>query len=182
MVFSAMSSIEAIAIVESVKGMRAFSAIPAFLFASIAVAGLSADLIKISVGRMRPKLLFAHDLYGFTGLAWRPDHWSFPSGHTATIVALMAALWWLWPEHLLFYIIVAAIVAGSRVAVGAHYPSDVIAGAFIGVAATRGVAWMFAAWGIDLAASRRGESDLGSVPPWPCRWFCELAASRRARR
>jgi lipid A 4'-phosphatase len=166
----------------SAQSMRNFSSVPAFLFVSIAAAGLSADLIKIGVGRLRPKLLFADDLYGFTWLAWRPDHWSFPSGHTATIVALMAALWWLWPRHLLFYILVAAIVAASRVGVGAHYPSDVIAGAFIGVAATRGVVWIFAGWGIDLAASQGGESDLSAAPPWPCRRFCEFAARRRARR
>ena len=41
---------------------------------------------------------------------WRPDHWSFPSGHSATIVALVAALWFLWLQRLLFYILVAAIV------------------------------------------------------------------------
>jgi lipid A 4'-phosphatase len=167
---------------ERAKSLRALSAVPAFLFASIAVAGLSADLIKIAVGRMRPKLLFGRHLYGFTGPAWRPDHWSFPSGHTATIAALMAALWWLWPQHLLFYIFAGAIVAVSRIVVGAHYPSDVIAGAFIGVAAVRGVAWVFAAWGIDLAAARRGGYDLGAAPPWPCRGFRQLAASRRARR
>ncbi len=78
------------------------------------------------------------------GSAWRPDHWSFPSGHTATIVALMSALWWLWPRHLLFYILVAAIVAGSRIVVGAHYPSDVMAGALVAVLSTRYVALMFA--------------------------------------
>jgi membrane-associated phospholipid phosphatase len=139
-------------------------------------------LIKIAVGRIRPKLLFGRHLYGFTGLAWRPDHWSFPSGHTATIAALMAALWWLWPQHLLFYIFAGVIVAASRIVVGAHYPSDVIAGAFIGVTAVRGVAWVFGAWGIDLAAARRGGYDLGAAPPWPCRAFRQLAASRRARR
>ena len=108
--------------------MRALSAIPAFLFASIAASGLVVDIMKIGFGRLRPKLLFRSDLYGFTWLGWRPDHWSFPSGHTATIVALFSALWWLWPQHLLFYVLAAAIVAGSRVVVGAHYPSDVFSG------------------------------------------------------
>ena len=140
----------------SAPAMRAFSAIPAFLFAAIAVAGLAADIVKIGLGRMRPKLLFGSDLYGFTWLALRPDHWSFPSGHTATIVALMTALWWLWPQHLLFYIVAAAIVAMCRIVVGAHYPSDVIAGAFIAALTTRGVVWLFARWGIDLAAATRG--------------------------
>jgi lipid A 4'-phosphatase len=159
--------------------MRALSAIPAFLFASTAIAGLTADIVKIGLGRMRPKLLFGADLYGFTGLAWRPDHWSFPSGHTATFVGLMTALWWLWPQHLLFYILAAAIVAASRIVVGAHYPSDAIAGALVAVLATRWVAWLFARWGIDLLAARRGATD--GIPPWPCRRVRQLSLSRRAR-
>jgi lipid A 4'-phosphatase len=161
--------------------MRAMSAIPAFLFAAIALAGLAVDLMKIGLGRMRPKLLFKGHLYGFTWLAWRPDHWSFPSGHTATIVALMAALWWIWPRHLLFYVVVAAIIAGSRIAVGAHYPSDVIAGALIAVLATRSVVWMFARWGVDLEGASRGAIVSPGISPWPCRRFRELTASRRAQ-
>ena len=161
--------------------MRANSAVPAFLFAAIAVAGLVADIVKIGLGRMRPKLLFGGDLYGFTGLAWRPDHWSFPSGHTATIVALMTALWWLWPEHLLFYILAAAIVAACRIVVGAHYPSDVIAGAYIAVLTTRCVVWVFARSGIELAALGRGVIGFDRRPPWPCRRFREISLRRRAR-
>lgn len=161
--------------------MRAWSAIPAFLFASIAIAGLAADIIKIGFGRMRPKLLFGSHLYGFTGLAWRPDHWSFPSGHTATFVALLSALWWLWPQHLLFYILAGAIVAASRVVVGDHYPSDVVAGAVVAVLAARGTLWLFARWGIDLAAAKRGANPSESIPPWPCRGFRQIAARRRAR-
>ena len=160
--------------------LRAASAVPAFLFASIAAAGLAADLLKIVLGRMRPKLLFDSGLYGFTGFAWRPDYWSFPSGHTTTIAALATALWWLWPRHLLFYVLVAAIVAASRIAVGAHYPSDVVAGALVAVLATRGVAWVFALWRIDLAAAARGAVGFGEAPPWPCRRWRVLVGGRRA--
>lgn len=159
--------------------MRAASAAPAFLFASIAAAGLAADILKIGLGRMRPKLLFDGGLYGFTGIAWRSDYWSFPSGHTATIVALATALWWLWPRHLLFYVVVAALVAASRIAVGAHYPSDVLAGALVAVLATRGMARVFAGWGIDLAAAARGAVGFGEVPPWPCRRGCAFIEVRR---
>ena len=164
-----------------VEPMRALSAIPAFLFASIAASGLVADLMKIGFGRLRPKLLFRSDLYGFTWLGWRPDHWSFPSGHSATIVALFSALWWLWPQHLLFYILAAAIVAGSRVVVGAHYPSDVMAGALVAVVTTRYIALVFARWGIDLAASRHGRVGAAPMPPWPCRRCIEMMAARRRR-
>ena len=158
--------------------IRALSAVPAFLFSSLAVSGLLVDVLKIVFGRVRPKLLFHSDLYGFTWLSWHPDHWSFPSGHSATIVALMSALWWLWPRHLLFYVLVGATVAGSRVVVGAHYPSDVMAGALIAVLSTRHVALMFARWGIDLAASRTARVSATEMPPWPCRGFSEVLPGR----
>ena len=145
--------------------MRRLSAIPAFLFASIAASGLAVDIMKIGFGRMRPKLLFGADLYGFTWFGLRADHWSFPSGHADTIVALFSALWWLWPQHLLFYILAAAIVAGSRVVSGAHYPSDVLAGALVAVLTTWYVATVFARWGIDLTAFRRGRVAAAEIGP-----------------
>src|SRR5262249_41665468 len=151
--------------------LRATSAVPAFLFLSIAASGIVVDVLKVFFGRSRPKLLFQSDLYGFTGLSWRSDHWSFPSGHSATIVALMTALWFLWPRHLLFYILVAAIVCMSRVVVGAHYLGDVLAGALIAVLTTRSTAQLFAKCGIDLAAACRGHGAPRGAPPWPFRHF-----------
>jgi membrane-associated phospholipid phosphatase len=164
--------------------MRASSTVPAFLFASSGAAGLVVDVIKVGFGRVRPKLLFSQHLYGFTWLGWHPDHWSFPSGHTATFVALMTALWCLWPRHLLFYVLAGTIVAAARIVGGAHYPSDVIAAALIAVLVTRYVALLFARGGIDLVAARRGEIGCGEVPPSPCRWAGEIRAARnrRARR
>jgi membrane-associated phospholipid phosphatase len=151
--------------------LRALSAVPAFLFLSVAASGILVDVLKVIFGRPRPKLLFQSGVYDFAWLGWRPDHWSFPSGHTATIVALMTALWYLWPRHLLFYILVATIVSLSRVVVGAHYLGDVLAGALIAVVTTRYAALIFAKGGIDLAAARHGLSAPGRVPPWPCRHF-----------
>jgi lipid A 4'-phosphatase len=149
--------------------LRALSGIPAFIFFSIAASGVIVDVLKVLFGRARPKLLFQSDVYGFAWLMWRPDYWSFPSGHSATIVALMAALWFLWPQHLLFYILVAAIVCMSRVVVGAHYLADCLAGALIGILTTRYTAQVFAKWGIDLTAARHGLSGSRGVAPWFCR-------------
>jgi lipid A 4'-phosphatase len=149
--------------------LRALSGIPAFLFVSIAASGVIVDVLKIVFGRARPKLLFQSDVYGFAWLMWRPDHWSFPSGHSATIVALTTALWFLWPQNQLFYILIAAIVCMSRVVVGAHYLADSLAGALIAILTTRYTAQVFAKCGIDLAAARHGLSGSGGVAPWFCR-------------
>ena len=62
------------------------------------------------------------------------------TGKRATAAALATALWCLWPEPLLLYAIAAALVAASRVVMGAHYLSDVIMGAFIGIVVSRALA------------------------------------------
>jgi lipid A 4'-phosphatase len=159
--------------------MRALSAVPAFLFLSISTSGIMADVMKIIFGRSRPKLFFQSDIHDFSWLSWRPDHWSFPSGHSATIVALMTALWYLWPQHLLFYILAAAIVAASRIVVGAHYFSDVLAGALVAVLTTRYVAGLLAKGGIDLATARLGLGASGEALPWPCRRFTRGPVGRQ---
>jgi lipid A 4'-phosphatase len=140
------------------RRLRAYSPIPAFLFASVAASGVAADALKVIFGRTRPKLLFGADLYGFTWFNWHADHWSFPSGHTATIASLMTALWYLWPSHILFYMLMGIIVAASRVVTGAHFLSDTMAGAYLAVLTTRGIVLLFAFNGVDLAAARHGRS------------------------
>jgi membrane-associated phospholipid phosphatase len=145
--------------------IRALAVIPAFLFLSIATSGIIVDILKVVFGRARPKLLFQSDVFGFTWLSWSADHWSFPSGHSATIVALMTAFWYLWPQHVLFYIVAAGIVAGSRVVVGAHFLSDILAGALVAVLTTRSVARIFARGGIDLGAARHGFEIPGEAQP-----------------
>ncbi|WP_353938272.1 phosphatase PAP2 family protein [Streptomyces ficellus] len=65
----------------------------------------------------------------------RPDSSSFPSGHTAAAVAFTAAVAPVWPWAGGACGVVAAMVAAQRVHSGAHYPSDVAAGALIGLAA-----------------------------------------------
>ena len=133
--------------VEKIRGwdmrMRAAARIPLFLFTAVAVSGIAADIIKVVIGRARPKLLFLDGTYDFTWFGWHADHWSFPSGHAATAAALMTALWCLWPRPLWLYVAAAALVAIARVATGQHFLSDVIAGAVIGVLATRALApWL----------------------------------------
>src|SRR5256885_11897536 len=124
--------------------MRAAARIPALLFLAVAVSGILVDLLKVIIGRPRPKLLFSAGNYEFGWIGLSAEHWSFPSGHAATAAALAAALWCLWPQPVLFYVIGAALIAASRVVMGAHYLSDVIMGVFIGVLATRALAVGFA--------------------------------------
>jgi undecaprenyl-diphosphatase len=60
---------------------------------------------------------------------------SFPSSHTAVAVGIAAALFSAHPPSGAAALIMAALIAFGRVAVGMHYPSDVIGGAVVGMLA-----------------------------------------------
>lgn len=101
----------------------------------ILLAALAADvvlcnlLLKPMVARARPfavntavKLLVA-----------RPQDFSFPSGHTAAAFASAAALYFaeekkLWKPVL----VLAGLIAFSRLYLYVHYPTDVLGGAVLG--------------------------------------------------
>lgn len=124
-----------------------------FILLALLSSGLIADSVKIIVGRARPKLLFAEGFYGFTWGALQADYWSFPSGHASNIAALAVALFLLWPRGAVLYAVAALLVMASRVIIGAHYPSDVLAGAALG-ASTAWLVWRgFARYGIALGTA-----------------------------
>ncbi|MEU0009261.1 phosphatase PAP2 family protein [Streptomyces sp. NPDC006314] len=68
----------------------------------------------------------------------RPESSSFPSGHTAAAAAFTAAVAAHWPAAGVVCTVPATLVALERVQSGAHYPSDVVTGALVGV----GSAWL----------------------------------------
>jgi undecaprenyl-diphosphatase len=61
-----------------------------------------------------------------------PDRFSFPSGHTMTAVAACVNYAALLPGSELFFLPVAVLIGVSRVFLGCHYPTDVLAGALLG--------------------------------------------------
>ena len=71
-------------------------------------------------------------------LVKRPGSWSFPSGHAARSFANAEILSFLDPAHATKYRAAAEEVALSRVYAGAHFPSDVVAGAKLGHSIAQG--------------------------------------------
>ncbi len=63
-----------------------------------------------------------------------PDQFSFPSGHSITAFAVAIALGACYPAIQLPLLLVAISIALSRIVLGMHYLSDVIAGASLGSA------------------------------------------------
>jgi len=66
-----------------------------------------------------------------------PDRFSFPSGHTSAATLACVLLGSLHPALLVPLGLWAAAVGASRVCLGVHYPSDVLAGALLGTLAAR---------------------------------------------
>lgn len=62
------------------------------------------------------------------------DRYSFPSGHTLHAVSFTWQACAHFPELAWVLVPLAALIASSRVVLGLHYPSDVVAGAAIGAA------------------------------------------------
>src|SRR5579862_2892156 len=114
-------------VVTLVVGFERFQALGA---ATVAVGlGIALFLrLKRAFGRKRPCALEPH--------CWAtllpPDQFSFPSGHTITAFAVMITLGMYYPAMLPGLFFCAISVAVSRILLGMHFVSDVIAGAAIG--------------------------------------------------
>ena len=106
-------------------------------FEAVAAAGMAVGsgivlfrFVKRRVGRKPPCHLETH--------CWAnllpPDQFSFPSGHTITAFAVAILLGWFFPEQRAGLLFSAASVAASRILLGMHFLTDVVAGCAIGIA------------------------------------------------
>lgn len=127
-----------------------------FLFASVAISGLTINLLKMIFARARPRLLFRHEEYSWHFFNLGSDINSFPSGHANTMIALALALGFLMPRLRWFFLILAVPVAFARVVNTNHYLSDVIAGAAVAVLMAPVIKNWFAARGWVFKSGIRG--------------------------
>jgi undecaprenyl-diphosphatase len=77
-----------------------------------------------------------------------PDKFSFPSGHTMTAFAIALVLSYFYRGVELPLYFLAGSIAISRVVLGMHFLSDVLAGAILGVGLGCGALTAFAALGV----------------------------------
>jgi membrane-associated phospholipid phosphatase len=103
-----------------------------FLFLAIALPGVFTNIVKHIFGRARPGVGGSIDPYLFNPFSWPAAYASLPSGHATTAFSVLVAIGTFWPRARTVLWIYALLIMASRVAVQAHYPSDVFAGAVEG--------------------------------------------------
>lgn len=105
----------------------------ALLVCCVGGSGLFVNLLKWIFGRYRPPMLLKEDLFGFSFFGKGYMLHSFPSGHSATAASLVVVACYLMPRFKWLWLVLGLLIAISRIFVGAHYPSDVIAGWTVGL-------------------------------------------------
>jgi len=97
---------------------------------SVGVSAVVANILKYSIDLPRP-----FEVYPYIEKLSSGGSPSFPSGHTADAFAFAIAVSLAYPKWqiLLPSLFWASLVGYSRMSLGVHFPSDVAAGALIGV-------------------------------------------------
>lgn len=107
---------------------------------ALAIGALITNVcLKNMVARVRP-----YDTYSaLIPIVKRPIDWSFPSGHTCASFASAFVYFRLLPKKYgIPALVLACMIAFSRLYLGVHYPTDVLAGFLIGLLASVLAVWM----------------------------------------
>lgn len=132
------------------------------------LTGAMATVLRSLIGRTRPG---SKEVQGFYGI-WHHGHWifgraefgSFPSGHAATVMGLAMAAWLVDRRFGMVATVYALLVMWSRIALGCHHFSDVVAAAILGIYSAPVVLRIVNKWvtrtrlKLDIAAGKKDEN------------------------
>jgi membrane-associated phospholipid phosphatase len=127
-----------------------------YLFLSVVFSVAVGELIKWIVGRGRPFVGGKANAFNFQHFAGTEAYASFPSGHAITAFALAFAVSAVWPRTRIVMLVYALVIVATRLVLLAHHPSDVVAGALVGVTDAMAVRYWFAARRLGFAIDRDG--------------------------
>ena len=102
------------------------------------LAGMTARVVKIATGRARPSVKTEEVV---TGSRWASKFHAFPSGHTAASTAFFAVLFFVNWRIALACLPIPLLIGFSRMYVAAHYLSDVVCAAILGMVCAAISAW-----------------------------------------
>lgn len=109
---------------------RRFYHVGRSMFIGFVSAGIVVQVLKHLIGRARPRIT---DNLVFIGPSLKSGYDSFPSGHTTVVFCLAYIISQYFPKYMAMFYTFAFMVAFVRVEGISHFPSDVLAGAIIGI-------------------------------------------------
>jgi len=127
-----------------------------FMFLSVALSVFVAEILKYLIGRGRPFVGGQANPFNFIPLEGTGAYASLPSGHAVTAFALAFAVSALWPRMRVFMFTYAIVILLTRLVLLAHHPSDVVAGALVGLVGAMAVRYWFAARRLGFAIRADG--------------------------
>src|SRR5882757_1824701 len=127
-----------------------------FIFFAVLLPVLAGEIIKDIVGRGRPFVGGQANAFNFSHFAGSEAYASFPSGHAITAFALAFAVSAVWPHLRIPMAVYALVIAATRLVLLAHHPSDVVAGALVGIIGAMVVGYWFAARHLAFTIRRDG--------------------------
>jgi membrane-associated phospholipid phosphatase len=99
----------------------------------LVLVGVVTQILKHIIGRPRPNYVDFDVGTSFSFFSHDASFHSFPSGHSSTIFAVALMLSLLVPSLRVFFLLFSFIVAISRVVVGAHFTTDIVAGGLVAI-------------------------------------------------
>jgi membrane-associated phospholipid phosphatase len=127
-----------------------------FIFFAVLLPVLAGEVIKDIVGRGRPFVGGQANAFNFSHFAGSEAYASFPSGHSITAFALAFAVSAVWPHLRAAMLVYAVAIGATRLLLLAHHPSDVVAGALLGVIGAMLLRYWFAARHLAFTIRRDG--------------------------
>jgi undecaprenyl-diphosphatase len=127
-----------------------------FVFLSVLVSVFAAEILKFVIGRGRPFVGGKANPFNFEPFSGTEAYYSLPSAHAVTAFALAFAVSALWPRLRVFMFTYAVVIVLTRLVLLAHHPSDVVAGALVGIVGAMAVRYWFAARRLGFAIRADG--------------------------
>jgi undecaprenyl-diphosphatase len=118
------------------KGLKALGLLT---LSGVAISETVSTVLKGIFSRPRPFFMFKE----MNLLCHKSYTGSFPSGHTMLVFTMASLMASLYPRTGKVLFVLASVVGLSRVYVGAHFPTDVIAGAALGLLIGRIIAYVW---------------------------------------
>jgi membrane-associated phospholipid phosphatase len=114
------------------RGNKKWTRIFLAMLIALSIAGVAGRVIKISTGRARPSVKLEQ---GWNGPSWSSKYHAFPSGHVDASVAFFVVLLFANWRVGLPCLTIPTVIGFSRMYLGAHYLSDVVCAAVLGILA-----------------------------------------------